>query len=510
MATETADSVRQLDAAINYQNQNSNNDSLISGLTTADYNNTFKAQERAVNVIPALDNAGAAGGASGGASGKIFVDFAQTDIYAGDSHGGQNAGSAGSAGGAGGGAAAEGHGEAGKDLPPHTSEHQSEEQTSPDIQTKKIEFRPSSEPTLQPTQFADTAKAVISKIDTEHNGEVTKAQLGKAMEDPQFKGQEAQAVAAMYKNFDGLKNLSHHEYFWNTDTINAADLDKFAGKASSKPEDLSKSDKHLVSEVFATCNTVADKGQQIDDCQSLYGTTNPLDSITPYAVRQGSIGDCYYEAAAASVANTHPEQIRDAIKDNGDGTYTVTFPGDKDRPQTVKAPTEAELGLYNHASGNGTWASVLEKAYGQYREQIEKHHTNTPQEGADGGGWSKPVIKLLTGKDADYTQTNSHDRAGMKKQLEDAFSGPDKKVVTASVDSDESLWHKVNGTDTSVSKSGFFRQHEYSVVGFTQTSHGAVVSIRNPWGGDDGTTRGNIDIPLKDFLNNFNGFTIQK
>jgi len=42
-------------------------------------------------------------------------------------------------------------------------------------------------------------------------------------------------------------------------------------------------------------------------------------------VRQGHLGDCAFMAALASLADRDPEVIRRMIRDNGDGTYTVTF-----------------------------------------------------------------------------------------------------------------------------------------------------------------------------------------
>ncbi len=46
----------------------------------------------------------------------------------------------------------------------------------------------------------------------------------------------------------------------------------------------------------------------------------------------------------AAVAQMTPEIIKKMIVDNKDGTYTVTFPGNKDEPITISAPTETERG----------------------------------------------------------------------------------------------------------------------------------------------------------------------
>ncbi|MBL9039566.1 MAG: hypothetical protein JNG84_13690, partial [Archangium sp.] len=55
--------------------------------------------------------------------------------------------------------------------------------------------------------------------------------------------------------------------------------------------------------------------------------TSPLfkDGVSPGDVRQGALANCYFPGAIAAVAATNPEVIRDMVKDNGNGTYTVTF-----------------------------------------------------------------------------------------------------------------------------------------------------------------------------------------
>ena len=132
-----------------------------------------------------------------------------------------------------------------------------------------------------------------------------------------------------------------------------------------------------------------------------YATKNPLESIKPEAINQGNIGDCYFLASLAAVAQTQPEKIRDAITDNHDGTYTVAFPGAKGEKIKVDAPTQSELGLYNGGTKYGTWAAIMESAYGKYRaEHNSRKEPVPPQIGANEPGEAAPVIKLLTGHEA--------------------------------------------------------------------------------------------------------------
>jgi len=77
-------------------------------------------------------------------------------------------------------------------------------------------------------------------------------------------------------------------------------------------------------------------GDIITDCGAHYGppvagdpfVQGPGDAsdIDPNDVRQGQLGDCYFLATLASIAQQDPERIRNMVEANSDGTYTVWFP----------------------------------------------------------------------------------------------------------------------------------------------------------------------------------------
>jgi len=448
--------------------------------------------------------------------------------------------------------------------------------------------RPADEPTVRPEQFAQVAKNVLDKLDPKHDG-VTKDQLAKAMQDHTLTGAEAQAVAAMYRNFDSLHDLSKHQWWWSANTLTTGDLDKFesirsvhqtkaketadlqywantrlknfstnhseylteddierglkdpntaktdrdmlqlakkyydemdtwyntTGLKASDFEALSKkyesdSDGKLINSIYSSCWSVADAGQQKGTTYSLYGDYDPLKSIAPDSVKQGNIGDCYFEAVLAGLAKANPAVIRDMIKNNRDGTYTVTFPGASTEPITVKAPTEAELGTYNKGSKDGVWASVVEKAYGEYRRK-HGHDANTPQEGADGGGWPEPVIKLLTGKDTDTIDVPNTKQADLANKLAAAFASNPPKVIAADIPADDDFIHMILNTPDATTSDHLYRLHEYTIVGFAPDGHGGgTVEVRNPWGHNDDTPSGTFKMPLDKFMNNFAHVAIQK
>jgi hypothetical protein len=450
-------------------------------------------------------------------------------------------------------------------------------------------MRTSDQPMLDQDHFSDVARKVFDRVDTAHTGKVTKSELGKAIVDPSYKGEQTQALVALYENFSLLHNLSNQQGWFDSPSISASDIDKFqsiekvvaplqfattelklwaekdltlfTGKdrdaltqadldralkdpATPKydqemlqlvhiflPEmdpahvasgltkkdfeglyDKTWNDKEgtLVASVYGSCWDVANQVQKAGTHYDLYGGQDPLKAITPDCVVQGAIGDCYFEAAAASIANCDPAVIRDCIADNHNGTYTVTFPGAKGEPIVVAAPTEAELGLYNRSGKNGLWSSVLEKAYGQYCENHAWWSSNTPQEGADGGGQPGPVMKLLTGKDYDFFEVPDTNQGEMAKYLSSAFSTTPAKVVVAGINND--LFGNWNGPDTpDTTSDNFDKGHDYSVTSFTASGKDdGTVGLRNPHGGKYGTPDGTIKIPLAEFMKNFSDVSIEK
>lgn len=90
---------------------------------------------------------------------------------------------------------------------------------------------------------------------------------------------------------------------------------------------------------------------------------------SPNDVKQGAINDCYVMSSLIALANTDPQKIRDAIRDNNDGTVTVRF-FDIDAATNKKTPVYInveksvnKVGGANVYSSSSTWVQMVEKAY---------------------------------------------------------------------------------------------------------------------------------------------------
>lgn len=123
-----------------------------------------------------------------------------------------------------------------------------------------------------------------------------------------------------------------------------------------------------------------------------------VDSVSGYFIKQELLYDCKLLATLASFARTpeHCAAIRAMFKENSDGSYTVTFPGDSVSPVTVSPITGRERRIYSRAidfagKDAGLWLPVLEKAYGAYRmnhQDLREQIQRTIKHGLLDGRWS--------------------------------------------------------------------------------------------------------------------------
>jgi hypothetical protein len=216
----------------------------------------------------------------------------------------------------------------------------------------------------------------------------------------------------------------------------------------------------------------------------LYGDAqDPLKSINMDAIRQGEVGNCYFEASLADVARLQPSIIRDSIKTNKDGTYTVTFKGDPGHPITVAPPTETEQNTFNGTTKNGLWADVMEKAFGAYEVQYGGRQAigETDTE-ASAGGVPGDAIKLLTGnneiRDQRLELTADSQSGRSYFEQKDAMAA---NLAAAASNGDYAVVGTSNLPDL-YQYTGLEQNHAYTVAGYTPGPHGGIFHLRNPAG----------------------------
>ena len=193
-------------------------------------------------------------------------------------------------------------------------------------------------------------------------------------------------------------------------------------------------------------------------------------AVNPENARQGSIGDCYFVAAVASIANTSAGRahLHDMIESNDDGTYTVTW-GDG-----VEVTVDSDIYVaddgspaYGGSAGDEfNWFSVLEKSFAvrndaSYEEAV--------------GGWAGHSWPMLLG-DGETTRLASPSSDDLAAAIVDDL-GAGRPAALA---------FDLNDVDGSAYEDGSL--HEFSVLAVDDAS--GVVTIRNPWGGNTSIAKG--------------------
>ncbi len=288
-------------------------------------------------------------------------------------------------------------------------------------------------------EFCAILDRIFDKLDKDHDGKIEMSELKAAMHDSGFKGADAAAVATLYIAVQQEKA-----------TKNGFSKDQLAklktGEAGAKLNDF-------MGGIFSM------EKAQLDGTSRQVFNGQP----DPMKVKQGMFGTCYFIAALVAKAQADPDGLKKMIKDNGNGTFTVTFPGAKS--VTINAPTDTELLIHAGTGDNGMWVTILEKAYGKMKNDDAIFSETEPMDEVEGGteaGGMNPLTKKGVDTDDLWATSESTTRSKIQKAL---ASG---KMVTAGISKDL------------ISTSEAQDAHVYTVIAYDPKTD--RVTLRNPWG----------------------------
>jgi hypothetical protein len=193
---------------------------------------------------------------------------------------------------------------------------------------------------------------------------------------------------------------------------------------------------------------------------------------------QGEVGDCWFLSSINAELQQNPNFIQQHVKDNGNGTYTVTF-YQKGKPVQVTVdgtvPTDSNgtrlpltHGDPDWGTGGPLWATIYEKAYAQLNGGY--HNID--------GGYGSTGMSDLTGKKSTKV---SPDFAPLSI-VADQLSGGHPVTVGTNSHSTGMLWWKKN--DEYVDDNKLVTSHEYAVVSVNASANPPTITLRNPWGPD--------------------------
>lgn len=204
-------------------------------------------------------------------------------------------------------------------------------------------------------------------------------------------------------------------------------------------------------------------------------------------ITQGHTSDCYFLAALGAVAHKNPDLVRDMVRRNDNGTYTVTFHerGSWDaKASTFEVTVLPEFpgGLRDEPAQDDDrfYMQIIEKAWAQHGE------------GYDKVGDSRPGIPLefITGHESSYSSVSgSRPGLGSFDPIQTALN--DGRAVTATTPMG---LPKVPFPEIEVLRSDGQTKatvtipysHVYIVTGVRDVEKaGQMLVLRNPWGGDN-------------------------
>jgi hypothetical protein len=218
-------------------------------------------------------------------------------------------------------------------------------------------------------------------------------------------------------------------------------------------------------------------------------------AFSPNDVNQGSIGDCYFLASLVALANANPNAIKNAIKDNKNGTFTVklytvteekrflfgkkkvftptdvvlypTFPisvdgNDAANPDAAANPAHAHGGDQDAKGNTELWVRLVEKAYalmmGSYKT-------------IGNGGFGADALEVLTGKPYKEEVLDG----SYKKRIISMY----KEKIPVEVATHKDTIAALSGDlKTFARDNSIVGGHSYAVM-FADDSK---IRVRNPWG----------------------------
>jgi hypothetical protein len=281
--------------------------------------------------------------------------------------------------------------------------------------------------------------------------------------------------------------------FWGTDEDDRrAFFNAIAQKAS--PETLERI-MALTDDLDPRFDDVENDGLDDTDYEDLAGDLfirgEDDNDIHPSDIDQQGLGDCYLLASLAEIAQQNPELIRDVVRPNDNGTFTVTFFDDGDPVEIVVGPhipaddgSTVFAGPGDEPDGEENpelWVMLIEKAYAQYHGSY----------GEIEGGYTNEALEHLTGSESDRSDPDDVSIESLNEALD---GGSAITVETLSSDDGEKK--------QLYEDSELYASHAYYVTDIDEEA--GTVTIRNPWG----TSAGETVLTMEEFQDNLNAVVV--
>lgn len=348
-----------------------------------------------------------------------------------------------------------------------------------------------------PQPLAQVIQKGFPVWDTDHDGSLTIEEINRALANPEVRGEEAAAVAAIYR---AARSKSHPmQPPFALDVLVKQDSGDTSAPATDEDLGMPK----LGSYYTAYVEKIGKTPRQlfVSGAPSLEG------------FRQGKVGSCFCLAPMAALIDRDPAAVAARFTRDKDG-FTVRL--NDNRTVHVTEPTDGEIAISSGTGDQGYWSTVYEKAVGQMR--IEDKSLKDPPLVAATAGSAGTMVKVLTGNEIKRFSCSPWRKPETTPAEKDALLDRLRTLLK-----ETSAAHRLitAGTGSKGSKvPGISSFHAYAVLGFDAGSDSVI--IRDPHGQDyvprghpgleSGypASKGVMEIPLKDIVEFMGGFAFEQ
>ena len=228
------------------------------------------------------------------------------------------------------------------------------------------------------------------------------------------------------------------------------------------------------------------------------------------AIRQGSLGDCFFLAPVGALVHRDPEFIRHKFVTYDDGSFDVKFPGD--RREHYSRITDVQIAITSSEGKEGLWLTALELATGrklqnelreEAREGRGKVNGIASIDSVAGGGSASLAMAELTGHKIVRIELTSRGSADAIRQAVETGRAHHCIICVGIEAFGEKAPPKLN------------LHHAYALLGYDQQKdafllwnpHGTTHHPEGPPGPVNGyvTEHGRFFMPVADFVRNVKG-----
>ncbi|MBS0207977.1 MAG: hypothetical protein JSS27_03390 [Planctomycetes bacterium] len=315
--------------------------------------------------------------------------------------------------------------------------------------------------------FAEVVQAHFAEWDLNHDGKLDAKEIDTLMNRSQIKGEAAAALATIKQRERMRVAATPGEY-----AVSEASLLHGADQGPIKALDAAQG--------AAKEYRYEPRFQQ--NLKALTTLTHRLfagDGPDFKAMRQGSIGDCFFFSVTGNIAAHHPSKLKQMISPQSNGAFEVRFPDGTNI--TVQHVSDAEMLVNNSAASleDGLWLTVLEKAFGQRMRATAPAAKRTGEvtDAIASGGSTGKVIEMYTGHEVERITLRDpeHEKARLA-ELRQAIPAALARghLVGVGMSDNPPKGHQ------KVPKLGY--GHAYAIFKYDHATD--QVTMWNPWGND--------------------------